>query len=177
MPNIVGTWRAIVATVNRPNAPQNYRTPPELLAAVERRFGKIEFDAACSPGNCVAARGYLHPPCDALSVNWSADLIDAIPGCAERYPLIFCNPPFRLSGAFAKKHAEYEGRSLLLVPASVGSRWFLEHVHRRALVLPLVGRVTFVGQAAPINRDLMLCAYGFGREGDLSPWDWRKDVP
>jgi phage N-6-adenine-methyltransferase len=173
MPNIVGTWRAIVATVNRPNAPQNYRTPPELLAAVERRFGKIEFDAACTREDCVALRGYHYPEADALTQDWSADLPDR--------PLVWTNPPFRLSGAFAKKHAEYEGRSLLLVPASVGSRWFLEHVHGRALVLPLVGRVTFVGEATPINRDLMICAYGwyFGDELCIGfePWDWRKDVP
>lgn len=157
-----------MAAVNRPNAPQDYRTPPELLAAVQARFGSITFDAACTLEDSVAPSGYHHPAYDALERDWAEELQGAI---------VWCNPPFRLAGKFAAKAAESQQGDdppvvLLLVQASVGSAWFAKHVHDKALVLFLSPRVKFVGQAQGINRDLMLCVYGFDGDRGYAPWRW-----
>ncbi len=61
---------------------------------------------------------------------------------------------------------------LLLVPASVDSNWYWEHVHGKALVLNLAPRIQFVGEPAGINRPLMLCAYG-PWASDFQRWGWR----
>lgn len=163
--------RWLVAKVNRPNAPQVYRTPRALLDAIEQRFGRIEFDAACRYDNAVAVRGYYYPEVDALERDWNDDLAGPRTHPQREPPLVYTNPPFALSGKFAAKHASYVGRSLLLVPASVDSNWFAEYVWGRALVLPLSPRVTFVDQPTPINRALMLCAFNVGMIG-FEPWRW-----
>lgn len=61
--------------------------------------------------------------------------------------------------------------SRLLVPASVGSRWFAEHVHGWARVLALSGRLSFDG-IAPFPKDLILAVYGEPPGFDV--WDWRQ---
>jgi hypothetical protein len=164
-----------MATVNRPNAPQDYCTPPELLAAVQARFGRITFDAACTLDNAVAINGYHYPAYDALERDWR----DELEGC-----VVWCNPPFGKSGEFARVATESQRepnmtghappRVLLLVPASVGTSWFAIYVHGKALVLALSPRVKFVGQAQGINRDLMLCVYGPDITPGFEPWRWKK---
>ena len=61
---------------------------------------------------------------------------------------------------------------LLLVPASVGSNWYAENIHGRALVLALSPRVRFVGHSGPFPKDLILAAYGKATGFDC--WRWRK---
>lgn len=57
-------------------------------------------------------------------------------------------------------------------PASIGSNWFAEHVHRRALVLGLNGpRLKFEGSPDPYPKDLMLVCYGESPGFDV--WRWR----
>lgn len=161
-----------MATVNRPHAPQNYRTPTELLDAVQMRFGLIQFDLACGLDDAVAPMGYHYPQYNALERDWRDELAGLT---------CWCNPPFALAGEFARKAAESQyvqqdgvgpPRILLLVQASVGSNWFAEHVHGKARVFALSPRVKFVGMAQGINRDLMLCCYG-PWQPDFMPWRWR----
>ncbi len=155
---------------------QDYATPPELIDAVERRFGPIVHDLAATAGNTKAATWYgpdLEPPWrDSLAIDWAA-----------RHPRgnLWLNPPFaRVAPWMAKCKATRQaprewrrsGLILSLTLATVGSRWFIDYVHGHALVMPLCPRVTFVGERAPINRDLMLCAWGEGLVG-FAPWVWR----
>jgi hypothetical protein len=158
-----------MAKVNQPHARQDYCSPPELLEAVQVRFGQITFDAACTTENAVAAFGYAYPAVDALAADWS-ELAD------QR---VWITPPFGLSRAFARKAAESQQGLMrplvmLLVPASVDSNWYREHTHGKALVLPLSPRITFVGQPAPINRPLMLCVYGPYITPGFEPWQWQQ---
>lgn len=60
---------------------------------------------------------------------------------------------------------------LMLVPASVGTHWFAQHVVPHAHVLYLAPRLTFVGETAPYPKDLMLCVYAHGLTGS-SCWQW-----
>lgn len=150
---------------------QDYATPLCLIEAVERRFGFIVHDLAATSGNTKAPT-WFGPDRelgerDSLGIDWAA-----------RHPRgnLWLNPPFaRVASWMAKCHHESKRRQgliLSLTLASVGSRWFIDHVHGHALVMPLCPRVTFVGEPAPFNRDLMLCAWGEGLVGFV-PWVWR----
>lgn len=150
---------------------QSYRTPPDFLAAVERRFEcRIAFDLACTAEDRVALHGFEYPAHDALALPWPR-LSD---GNAA-----FCNPPFAKASAFARVASESpQCRTLMLVPASVGTAWFAEYVHNRALVVFLRPRLVFLNpdgtpMPAGINRDLMLCAYGW-TPGVYTCQDWRE---
>ncbi len=151
------------ATFNRNGSHQAYETPPELIAAVERRFGKLEFDLAASDENAKAG-SFFNEVCNALSdrQQWPTD------------KLSWCNPPFANIAPWADKcsaSAKLGARILLLVPASVGSNWFARSVHRQAMVFALSPRIKFVGADDPYPKDIILAAYGFGVGFDC--WDWR----
>ena len=157
---------------------QNFRTPPDFLRACERKFGvTLGFDLACTREDCVvpvsprrgASVGFVHPEHDALAAPWPA-LRDG--------EAAWCNPPYARSSAFARVASESKHcRTLMLVPASVGTAWFAEYVHPHELVVFLRPRLTFLHpdgtiMPAPINRDLMLCAYGWP-PGVVVCEDWR----
>lgn len=152
---------------------QEVGTPREFLDAVEGRFGKIAIDLAalasnrvtqvyCGPDHAKTAdRDALSPMC-----QWNWSYTDG---------LRWLNPPYANIGDWAAKCAEQSAigpcRIALLVPASVGTNWFAEHVDRKALVLFLRPRLTFVGHSSPYPKDLMLAVYG-ERPG-YECWRWR----
>lgn len=164
---------------------QNFRTPPDFLRACERKFGvKITFDLACTredtvvdlveaafggPMHVEGSCGMYYPNTDALVSAWPHMPAGAV---------AWCNPPYARSSAFARVASESKHcRTLMLVPASVGTAWFAEYVHPHALVVFLRPRLTFLQpdgtvMPAPINRDLMLCAYGWP-PGVVVCEDWR----
>jgi hypothetical protein len=159
---------------------QDYETPPELITAVEQRFGPITWDVAATAENAVIAGSRFFSPdgIDALTDNWSLRFL------RDARELLWLNPPF---GAIATDWAPLVGRwtrrlpwlrLVMLTPASVGSEWFQAHVHRRAMVLALSPRLTFVGAADPYPKDCMLSCYGFGVTGfDVWRWDEDHDAP
>lgn len=157
---------------------QNFRTPPDFLRACERKFGvTIGFDLACTREDCVcpdtsfidSAAGFTYPEHDAIAQAW--------PTLAPS-EVAWCNPPYAKAGAFARVASESPHcRTLMLAPASVGTAWFAEHVHGRALVCFLRPRLTFLqpdGTPMPqgINRDLMLLGFGWA-PGVYVCEDWR----
>lgn len=151
---------------------QDYGTPPELIAAVERRFGRLTWDVAAHADNTVVpdrffAVGGLDG--DALTADWSG---------FTRSDLLWLNPPFgTIATEWAPLVAKWTRRMpwlrlLMLTPASVGSEWFQQHVHRRALVLALSPRLHFVGADDPYPKDCMLSVFGYGVSGfDVWRWD------
>lgn len=152
-------------TINRGGSKQDHGTPRDFLDAVERRFGKIAFDLAAHQRNKVTEDFYSKRQ-DSLKQAWFR-----IPGN------LWLNPPFGTIPKWAKKCALEAKRGatiLFLVPASVGSEWFYEHCHKKALVLPLRGRIKFKGQSHGFMKDLMLVAYGVGKKG-FQPWRWREE--
>lgn len=165
-----------MAKVNRPNSPQGYRTPPELLAAVEKRFGKITFDLACTSADCVAEYGFMiDTGFDAFVEPWCRAIGDG---------LGWCNPPWKDAGRYARLAAESGCRVLLNTQLAPDANWYAEHVHGKALVLALNPRVPYLnpdgtpacvdkrGKALGINRPAMIAAYGFGVVG-FEPWRWQ----
>lgn len=144
---------------------QAVATPANLVAAIERRFGLLDFDLAASADNAKAAR-YFTEQDNALSQNWSL-------GRSVR--VAYLNPPFGDVTPWAEKCCEVRDLrrwTLMLVPQG-SPDWACDFVWGRAYVLKLKGRVTFVGHQQGFPKDLMIAAYGFGVSGE-EVWDWRK---
>lgn len=144
---------------------QDYETPPEFIRAVEDRFGALNVDLAARNDNAKAPQ-WITPEADGLSTSWPTE------------GTLWLNPPFGKIEPWAKRCWDWappldssgRGRILLLVPASVGSRWFSEYVMDGALVLFLQPRLSFDGKA-PFPRDCMLCVYG--ELPGFEVWKWK----
>ena len=153
------------ASMNRGRSKQDYGTPLEFIRAVEARFGRLDFDLACTRENAKAPSGYYFPEVDALRRVWA--LLDGN---------LWLNPPFANIAPWAAKCAEESRRRtgliLLLTPASIGTDWFAEHVNRKAMVFGLSPRLTFEGTTDPYPKDLMLSVFGCGMSG-FDVWRWK----
>lgn len=144
-----------------------YATPPEFIAAVKRKFGVTEFDydLAASPENTKAKHFFTEEE-DSLKQEW------------PNYGDLWLNPPYAKIAPWAEKCARYcfrqKIRIFFLVPAAVGSNWWRDHVHNKAKVRFLNGRISFDGKA-PYPKDCALCVYGI--EPGYEVWSWKKGVP
>jgi phage N-6-adenine-methyltransferase len=141
---------------------QDYATPKDFLAAVERRFGVIRTDLAAGAENAVAPVHFDEQQ-NSLIQDW-----DVLKGVA------FCNPPFADLAPWAEKCSSVRDRrawTLLLTPAAVGSEWMADHVLGKALLLFLSPRLCFDGKNA-YPKDLTLAAFGFGVVG-MGRWRWK----
>lgn len=148
-------------TINRGGSKQDYSTPADFITAVSHRFGCPAFDLAASVDN-KKAPGWFSKQDNSLIQEWHK-----IGG------LLWLNPPFNNISPWAKKcddESRLGARILLLTPASVGSNWFCNHVHRKALVLGLNGRICFDGKNG-FPKDCILSCYGFGVGFDT--WRWK----
>lgn len=150
-------------SVKRGKSKQDYETPPEFTAAVEKRFGPINWDLAATTENTKAPH-FFTPRHDSLARSWYY--------CNGN---LWLNPPFDNIAPWAAKCAAHRDHQLakvfLLTPASIGTNWFRDHVHKKALVLGLNGRLQFVGAPDPYPKDLMLSCFGF--EPGFDVWNWR----
>lgn len=149
---------------------QDVGTPPVLLDAVERRFGRLGLDLAASHDNAIC-EGYFTEEDDSLSLDWNK-----LPKQSQSINM-WLNPPFANIEPWAKKCSEYQtnykrAKIFFLTPASVGSNWFANHVYNKAYVIFLQGRITFVGHNKPYPKDCMLSVFGLGMHG-FEVWDWR----
>jgi len=148
---------------------QDYGTPWPFIDAVVERFGPLAWDLAADSDNTKAAQ-HFDIEQDSLKQNWTA-----LQGN------LWLNPPFGDIGPWARKCAETrtgpgEGRRIfLLTPASIGSCWFAEHVHGKALVLGLSPRLSFDGKNS-YPKDLMLSVYGRPPGFDVWRWDAKEQA-
>lgn len=154
---------------------QDYGTPSDFLDAVTGRFGAISFDLAASAVNSTARHplGANPPPSyfteadDSLKQDWT-----------KLHGNLWLNPRFADIAPWARKCrdstrvAHAFDRILLLTPASIGAEWFAQYVDREAMVLGLVGRLTFVGCEDPYPKDCILSCYGERTGFDL--WRWKR---
>lgn len=150
-------------SIDRANSRQDWATPPELIAACEKRFGAIAFDLAAEPHNTKAERFYTESD-NSLVQPWH-----------KLGGVLWLNPPFSNIAPWAKKCAEESqmgAKILFLVPASVGAKWFRDHVFYKSLVYLLGDRITFVGAEYAYPKDCIIAAFGFGNTG-FQTWSWR----
>lgn len=161
-------------TRDRTTTEQDVGTPLELIAAVQKRLGKIVIDLAATEALAVVD-AYISPEQDSLSMPWAqiGHLRFSLTGWG------WLNPPFAQSGAWVRKCAQeaaHGARLIVLLQAAVDSNYFAEHIYGKAEVWFLQGRLTFRGHTQPYPKGCMLCIYERGRFPHLRVWDWRKDV-
>lgn len=150
-------------SIARGKSKQDYATPREFMRAVVARFGLLSFDLAASPHNAKNPN-YFTEADDSLSKKWH-----------EIRGLLWLNPPFDKIAPWAAKCEAESARGakiLFLTPASIGSNWFANSVHQKALVLFLQGRISFDG-IAPYPKDCMLSCFGFTPGFEV--WRWTDE--
>jgi len=155
------------AANHRGKSRQDFATPWEFIAAVERRFGVVTLDLAASWHNA-KTRWYLSEAHDSLTWDWLR-LSEVFGGW------LWLNPPFGNIAPWAKKCAESDAPVLMLVPASVGANWWRDYVHGVACVHCLNGRINFNGKAV-FPKDCALVEYGSGLAPDYLVWTWPDEV-
>jgi hypothetical protein len=151
---------------------QDYGTPPEFVAAVERRFGTLTWDVAATADNTVVPeRFYSLKGIDARTDDWSKRF--------TRQDLLWINPEFSgLAHVWVPLIAHWARalpwlRIIMLSPLTCGE-WYRTYVHQRAGVLGLNPRLHFVGEADPYPKDCMLTLWNLGVPGyDVWRWDER----
>ncbi len=143
---------------------QDYSTPRVFLDAVERRFGRIDFDLAARADNTVAL-SYYGPDTDSLKQDW------ALPGVR----VAWLNPEFGNIRPWAAKCESVRHLprwTLMLVPASMGSLWWRDHVLDKCQA-DGIARVQFTGADGLYPKDIAILCYGFSVAGQ-GYWDWRQ---
>lgn len=155
-------------TVKRGRSKQDYSTPNDFIVAVEKRFGRFSWDLAADHWNtkCI---NYIDKEQDSFTVAWH-ELIE--PTTGEK-GLLWLNPEFSDITPWARKCAEEAARGariLFLTPASVGSNWFADYVHKKAMVVALNPRLCFDGKN-PYPKDCILSHYNLEHGFDV--WKWK----
>lgn len=161
------------ASFARGSSKQDYSTPAVFIEAVKAKFSvaRFDWDLAAHPSNAKAPRFFTEEE-DAFSHRWDRE-------CSGD---CWLNPPFEGIPRWAKKCADTafsSSRIFLLVPASVGSNWFAQHIYPHAHVAVLNGRITFdgmpvnpkTGKVDPYPKDCMLCVYGMAPGFEI--WRWK----
>lgn len=152
---------------------QNYRTPDDFRAAVLARLGIERFahDLAADSENAFAST-YYDEATDALRMHrergWWTITRD----------WMWLNPPFSDITPWAQACAETAARGgqvAFLVPASVGANWFRDHVHGKAKVLFLNGRIHFMADHPKWGypKDCMLALYSPHVTPGYHVWSWK----
>lgn len=130
-----------------------YGTPLWLVKAIERDFGlKFGFDLAADEDSCVLRESdsawdykYYSFQDNSLAQDWNNLTGD-----------LWLNPPFANIKDWCAKCSTYvNGTICLLVPASLGSKWFRDYCMGRPVYI-LDSRITFDGHTDPYPKDLML---------------------
>jgi phage N-6-adenine-methyltransferase len=152
---------------------QDYGTPIEFLDAVRNRLKIRDFsvDLAASAKNAVA-KPYYDEAINSLDphLSWNP----------KPKEWAWLNPPYGKIAPWAQKAAqqsEWGAHIVMLVPASVGSKWWLEYVQPFAYVSFLYGRLTFVGAEDPYPKDCALLLYTPWQFAGNEIWHWRNSVP
>tara|TARA_R110000851_G_scaffold194482_3_gene345292 strand:- start:1057 stop:1599 length:543 start_codon:yes stop_codon:yes gene_type:complete len=117
------------------NDKDDFRTPPYLFAYIEKRYGKIDFDGACTP--------------DVNNLAAPLRLEDEWPVGAT----IYSNPPFDSESITkwvkkGRKHALNGGTHIMLLPDKLTQCFFAELFPMIQEIIFLGGRVNFVSPYA-----------------------------
>lgn len=152
---------------------QDYETPWEFVGKVKTVLGIKRFavDFAAS-GENAKGLGWYNEQDNALDEKfvWYRDL--------DRADWGWLNPPFTDIAPWAAKSLEtsfYDRCIAMLTPASVGSNWFNQYVHKQAYVLALNGRIAFDPEHPNWGypKDCMLSLFGVGAGFDT--WRWATE--
>lgn len=156
-----------------------YRTPPELLRAIEREFGlTFTLDAAAVEDNAICA-DFLTGP------HWPGG--ECYCGlCSPWEGTVWCNPPYSAVGPWVEKATRESRRDpgatiAMLLLADTSTTWFAQAARLAETYLLSPGRVSFIdpqtGQPARGNRIgsalFIWRPQRVNRRGQIFLWNWR----
>ena len=154
---------------------QAVSTPPALVEYVKGRW-PITVDLAADEFNALCPQ-WIGEDANSLGVNWMSRLL--VPYSWPR-PVGWLNPPFgKLDPWMEKCRTEsLRGAHILsLVPASIESGWFSQHINRGpCTVYVLHGRLKFPGYANVAGQGHMLVDWHGGAWGGIHLLDWRLEL-
>lgn len=145
-------------------------TPPDFIKSVMNLLGdEFGIDLAASQENSVSQYALYTEEDNALDPQngW----ISIYGGWA------WCNPPYSDIKPWVEKawsESQRGAKIAMLVPASVGSKWWSNWVDNKAHVLFLQPRLTFVGHEHPYPKDLALLLYTRYVHGGSRYWRWNE---
>jgi phage N-6-adenine-methyltransferase len=148
---------------------QDYGTPTNFLEAVKTRLGIDHFawDLAADDQNAICG-GYYDIEDNSLTRDWH-ELGGWVGGW------LWLNPPFADIYPWVEKcyKESVQGAQIAcLVPLST-AKWWVDWVDKKAYVLMLNGRLTFVGETKPYPKDCALLLYTPSGMNGYEVWSWR----
>jgi phage N-6-adenine-methyltransferase len=181
---------------------QQWRTPPDFIAAVRREF-TITLDAAANAANAIVPLHYTEEM-DGLTHPWFGDVTAAVapsravvegvgegvPGIATSYlsGAVWCNPGFRnLDAWVAKAIAEVRGYpqsvALVMALAAPSTRWWAAAIAAGAEARLLAPRVQFlpppgIRKSSNARENVLLIFRPQprgGRPAHVWTWRWKND--
>lgn len=148
-------------------------TPPDLVEYVKTRW-PIALDLAATAENAICG-AYIGEAVNSLSADWGRNLNGFL--LIWPRPVGWLNPPFgKLAPWMVKSRAEAlrGAHTVSLVPASIESGWFAEHIYQGpCTVYVLKGRLKFPGYANVAGQGHMLVDWHGGAWGGIHLLDWR----
>jgi hypothetical protein len=159
---------------DREKTKQVVSTPKAFLVACENEFGPILRDNAATHANARCADYFtLERGEDALKLDW---------GLSDPSAFSWLNFEWHDARPWVRKCEEEMERGcniLTLGLASIGSKWYRDHVHGKVHVKS-IGRLQFEGETNPNGADLMLMCFSKSyvekHGAGLEPWDWRASL-
>lgn len=157
---------------------QAVSTPPDLVAYVKGRW-PVAVDLAASVENAICNQ-FMSEAANSLVIDWAVTL--QVAGQANPWPrpVGWLNPPFGKLDPWMEKCREEALRGahvVALVPASIESGWFAQHVYAGpCTVYVLKGRLKFPGYANVAGQGHMLIDWHGGAWGGIHLLDWRLEL-
>jgi len=167
------------------SASDEWRTPPDLFAALDKEFS-FNLDAASDDANALCVRHFTAQQ-DALAQDWKAAAIQKPTGNQIHNPgAVWLNPPYSrgLQARFLQKardeSAKFRGPVVCcLIPARPDTLiWHKTIFPCASEIRFLKGRVRFVG--APASAPFPSAVVIFGQDNTrqkVGGWDWKSGQP
>ena len=129
------------------NTPE-WATPQDFFDKLDEEF-HFDLDVCATPENAKCEK-YFTKDDDGLSQQWGG--------------VVYCNPPYgREIGKWVKKCSEYEGESVMLLPARTDTRWFHDYIYDKAEVRFIKGRLKFNDGKNPAPFPSMVVVFNKGK--------------
>ncbi len=128
-----------------------WRTPPEVISYIDKRFGIIQIDL-CASSEGTVCREYIDEESDFLDDMWLTHFNEKF-GIGH---LTWMNPPYSNPLPFVKqaiKWAHYGYGVAWILNNDSSTKWYVELEKHAQILMPITGgRIAFLdSEGAPIN--------------------------
>jgi site-specific DNA-methyltransferase (adenine-specific) len=125
-----------------------WATPQDFFDKLNDEF-HFDLDVCATPENAKCEK-YFTKDDDGLSQQW--------------WGVVYCNPPYgREIGKWVKKCSEYEGVSVMLLPARTDTRWFHDYIYGKSEIRFIKGRLKFGGSKNSAPFPSMVVVFNKGK--------------